>query len=71
MWLWIFILVAWIIFSYLAITTIVDITLMGELHFKMVNSSYKEEYFITEQNRIDIQTGFICSGYSSAYVRVI
>lgn len=67
MWLWIFIVV-WIIFSYLAITTIVDIALMGELHFKMVNSSYKEEYFITEQNRIDIQTGFMCSGYSSAYV---
>jgi len=54
MWSWIFIIVAWIMFSYLAVTTIMDIALMGELHFKMANSSYKEEYFITEQDRIEI-----------------
>lgn len=68
MWLWVFIVVAWIIFSYLVITTIVDIALMGGLHFRMTNSSCKEEYFIAKQNRIDIQAGFMCSGYSSAYV---
>lgn len=47
---------------------IVDIALMGGLRFKIANSSYKEEYFIAKQNWIDIQTGFMCSGYSSAYV---
>ncbi len=65
---WIFIVVAWTIFNYLVITTIVDVVLMGGFRFKMAVSSCKEEYFIAKQNRIDIQTGLMCSGYSSAYV---
>jgi len=67
-WLWILIAIAWIVFSYFIVTTIVDIALMGKITFRKAKEPYKEEYFITQQNRIDIQTGFMCSGYSSAYI---
>lgn len=62
---------AWIVCSYFIITTIVDIVLMGRLHFKILSkksATLQEEYCITKQNRIDMQTGFMCSAYASAYV---
>ena len=62
---------AWIVCSYFIITTIVDIVLMGRLHFKILSkksATLQEGYCITKQNRIDMQTGFMCSAYASAYV---
>ena len=54
--------------NYAIITTIVDSFLMGTLHFRFSMKCRKKEFVITEANRIDIQSGYKCSAFSSAYV---
>lgn len=54
--------------NYLIITTIVDCVLMGKLHFCLSSRCRKKEFVITKENRIDIQSGYKCSAFSSAYV---
>lgn len=65
---WITISICAIIINYFIITTIADIILMGKLHFQIADKSVASEFLITRENNIDIQNGFECSGYSSAYV---
>ena len=54
--------------NYLIITTIVDSFLMGVLHFHFSTKCRKKEFFITKANRIDLQNGYQCSAFSSAYI---
>lgn len=54
--------------NYLIITTIVDCILMGKLHFQFSIKCREKEFVITKTNRIDIQSGYKCSAFSSAYV---
>lgn len=54
--------------NYLIITTIVDIFLMGRLHFCFAMKCRKKNFLITKTNRIDFQDGYKCSAFSSAYV---
>lgn len=50
------------------ITTIVDSFLMGTIHFHFSIKCRKKEVIITKANRIDLQNGYLCSAFSSAYV---
>ena len=50
------------------IITIADIFLMGALHFHFSMKSKKKEVIITKANRIDLQNGYQCSAFSSAYI---
>lgn len=50
------------------ITTIIDSFLMGALHFHFSVKCRKKEVVITKANRIDMQNGYECSAFSSAYV---
>ena len=50
------------------IITIVDIFLMGALHFHFSMKCRKKEVLITKANRIDLQNGYQCSAFSSAYI---
>ena len=54
--------------NYLIITTIVDSFLMGALHFHFSIICRKKEFVITKANRIDLQNGYQCSAFSSAYI---
>lgn len=54
--------------NYVIITTIADSVLMGALHFRFSMKCRKKEFVITKTNRIDIQNGYKCSAFSSAYV---
>lgn len=54
--------------NYVIITTIVDSILMGALHVRFSMKCRKKEFVITKTNRIDIQNGYKCSAFSSAYV---
>lgn len=54
--------------NYLVITTIVDCILMGRLHFCFVLKCGKKSFVIAEENRIDLQDGYKCSAFASAYV---
>ena len=54
--------------NYLIITTAVDIFLMGALSLRFSTDCGVKEFLITDENRIDIQTDFQCSAFSSAYV---
>lgn len=54
--------------NYVIITTIVDIFLMGALHFHFSIKCMKKEFVITKANRIDLQSGYKCSAFSSAYI---
>ena len=54
--------------NYLVIATIVDCVLMGELHFQFSIKCRKKKFVITKTNRIDMQSGYKCSAFSSAYV---
>ncbi len=56
------------IVNYFVITTVVDIILMGKLHFQRKDKNDLPEAMIAKENRIDIQSGFQCSAYSSAFV---
>lgn len=54
--------------NYLIITTIVDSFLMGVLHFQFSMKCRKKEFSVTKANRIDLQNGYRCSAFSSAYI---
>lgn len=41
---------------------------MGALHFAFSNKCRKKEAVITKTNRVDIQSGYKCSAFSSAYI---
>lgn len=51
--------------NYLLITTIVDMILMGVLFFQFAPGCGADHYLIESENRIDIQTGYQCSAFSS------
>lgn len=50
------------------IITIADIFLMGGLHFHFSIKCRKKEVVITKANRIDLQNGYQCAAFSSAYI---
>lgn len=54
--------------NYVIITTIVDSFLMGVLHFRFSMKCRKKEFVVTKANRIDLQSGYKCSAFSSAYI---
>lgn len=54
--------------NYVIITTIVDSVLMGALRFRFSMRCRKKAFVITKKNRIDIQNGYKCSAFSTAYV---
>lgn len=56
------------VINYFIITTVVDMILLGRYSFQLFLRCNIKEYIITKENRIDIQTGYQCSGFSSAYV---
>ena len=64
--------IAWRIISTLIntfiIINIVDVILMGPVILKYSNKSKKPSFVISKENRIDIQEGNSCSGYSISYV---
>lgn len=53
---------------YFTITTIVDISLMGALSPRISLKCKINKFTIEKENRIDIQSGYKCSAFSSAYV---
>lgn len=57
-----------ILMNYLIITNIVDIILLGKLSFRFSIGCHTEQFVITKENRIDMQKGFQCSAFSTAYV---
>ena len=61
-------IIAFSAFFYFIITTAVDIALMGRLSFCFSAKPKTEKFLIEKENRIDIQDGFKCSGFSSAFV---
>lgn len=65
---YIFITLLLLVFSYIIITTIVDSILMGVLHFRFSLKCRKNEFVITKANRIDLQNGYKCSAFSTAYL---
>lgn len=54
--------------NYFIITTIVDSVLMGALHFHFSVKCRTKEFVIKKANRIDLQSGYKCSAFSSAYI---
>ena len=56
------------IVNYFVIMTVVDIFLLGKLSFRFFQKCPYKKYVITKENPIDIQTGYECSGFSTAYV---
>lgn len=67
----IIILLLWVIntgINYLIIATILDIIVMGAPRVRFSLSCRKKTFLITKLNRTDMQTGYQCSGFSSAYV---
>lgn len=57
-----------ILINYLIITNIVDIILLGAFSFRFSTGCHTEQFVITKENRIDMQKGFQCSAFSTAYV---
>lgn len=57
-----------VLINSLIITTIVDSFLMGALRFHFSMNCKKKEFIITKPNRIDLQNGYQCSAFSSAYI---
>ena len=53
---------------YLLITSVRNARTMGKLTFCLPGKPEKKAYLIEKENRIDIQTGFRCSGFASAFV---
>ena len=64
----VFLLVIAIIAGYWVITNIIDAILLGRLLFRNTDQCVPKQYFTVAANRIDIQTGFQCSAFASAYV---
>lgn len=60
-------LLLWLVYNVMAIT-IVDCFLMGVLHFHFSMKCRKKEVVITKANRIDLQNGYQCAAFSSAYI---
>lgn len=56
------------VFGYLVSVTFVDVRLMGMATPKYASSIDKEHFLIKDSIRIDSQTGFKCSAYSSAFI---
>ena len=54
--------------NYLIVTNIVDIILLGAFSFRFSAGCHTEQFVITKENRIDMQKGFQCSAFSTAYV---
>lgn len=54
--------------NYLIIATIADSLLMGALHFRFSIKCRKRKFVITKANKIDIQNGYQCSAFSTAYL---
>ena len=54
------------IINYLLITLIVDFIVMGKVSFRVSKTKHKDKFVI--KNKIDIQTGFKCSAFASAYL---
>lgn len=54
--------------AYLVITSIRNAKTMGALTFRFPGKPEKKQYRIEKENHIDIQTGFRCSGFASAFV---
>ncbi len=52
----------------LIIITLVDMILMGLFRLKLSRKSSISRFMISKENKIDIQKGNTCSGYSTAYV---
>lgn len=52
----------------LIIITIANSFQMGALHFHFSGKCRQKEFVITKANRIDLQKGYECSGFSSAYI---
>lgn len=57
-----------ILMNYLIITNIVDAILLGAFSFRFSTGCHTEQFVITKENRIDMQKGFQCSAFSTAYV---
>lgn len=57
-----------ILMNYLIITNIVNIILLGVFSFRFSTGCHTEQFVITKENRIDMQKGFQCSAFSTAYV---
>ena len=57
-----------ILMNYLIITNIVDIILLGAFSFRFSTGCHTKQFVITKENRIDMQKGFQCSAFSTAYV---
>lgn len=57
-----------ILMNYLIIINIVDIILLGAFSFRFSARCHTEQFVITKENRIDMQKGFQCSAFSTAYV---
>lgn len=57
-----------ILMNYLIITNIVNIILLGAFSFRFSTGCHTEQFVITKENRIDMQKGFQCSAFSTAYV---
>ena len=57
-----------ILMNYLIITNSVDIILLGAFSFRFSAGCHTEQFVITKENRIDMQKGFQCSAFSTAYV---
>ena len=50
------------------ITTVVDIVLMGSFTLKFSKKCAITQFMVSKDNRIDMQKGNQCSGYSTAYI---
>ncbi len=56
------------VIGYFVVVTIVDANLMGLATPSFANRLQKESYLTNGSARVDMQTGFKCSAFSSAYV---
>ncbi len=56
------------IIAYIAITTVIDTCLLGMLGLYMPRRCDRKEFIVRDNNRIDIQKGFMCSAFSVAYI---
>lgn len=63
----IIILLLWSV-NYVIVTTVINILLMGALHICFSWKCRKQAVVITKKNRIDMQEGNQCAGFSAAYV---
>lgn len=54
--------------EYLGVATLIDFFTTGFPRFRRSGKKAPEQYLITKQNRMDLQSGPSCSGYSAAYV---